>query len=294
MTTRPDQAATMRVLRPAQHILAFYDGRSERRLHGPQPNWLDDGGFTLGTCSYAVVSGGEALVYDTHMTLDHARAIRRAVEAEGARNIRVVLSHHHLDHIAGNAVFEDCEIWANAATAAAMETGKRSAETADPPIKPVIMPTRIFEKDAEIEIGAVRVELRSFDIHSHDGLVLWLPDSRELFAGDTLEDTCTYVAEADRLEAHLSELDRLALLDPQHILPNHGAEDIIADGGYGPGLIGATSGYVRKLLRCTGDPALAALPLHKFADLDIASGALIYHAAYEPVHRRNVEAVLDR
>ena len=82
--------ATLRVLRPAPHILAFYDGRIEgRRLHSAEPNWLDDGAYSLGVCSYAVVYGAEALVYDTHISLAHARTIRAALAAEGVRTIRV-------------------------------------------------------------------------------------------------------------------------------------------------------------------------------------------------------------
>ena len=136
------KAANIRLLRPTSGILGFHDGRIEGlRLHGPQPNRPDDGGLTLGTCSYAIVSDGEALVYDTHMSLDHAGWIREAVAGEGATRISIVLSHHHLDHIAGNAVFQDCEIIANASTAAAMGAELDAAHKADPPVNPVIMPT---------------------------------------------------------------------------------------------------------------------------------------------------------
>ncbi|MEM7423546.1 MAG: MBL fold metallo-hydrolase [Pseudomonadota bacterium] len=287
-----NKAATMRILRPSPHIMAFYDGRIEgRRLHSPEPNWLDDGGYTLGTCSYAIVDGDDALIYDTHMSIDHARAIRLAVEATGATNIRVVLSHHHLDHIAGNAVFADCEILSNAATRDAMEAERQAAEDADPPVAPVIMPTRVFDTALDLYVGGIEVLCQSFDIHSRDGLCLLIPETGEFLAGDTLEDTVTYVAEPDRLEVHLPELDRMAGLDIRHILPNHGAEEIIAAGGYSTALIGATSRYVQALLDCRADCDRAALPLKEFVRDDIASGALVYHQAYEPVHARNVSAV---
>lgn len=286
-------AETMRVLTPAPNVLGFYDGRiAGRRLHGPQPNWLDDGGYSLGTCSYAVVSGGEALVYDTHMSLDHAAAIRRRLEGLGVSSIRVVLSHHHLDHIAGNAVFRDCEILSNAATAAAMASDRAHAETANPPVNPVIMPTTVFETDTVLTVGDVSVALRSFDIHSHDGLVMLLPDTELLLAGDTLEDTITYVVEADRLAVHLGELDRMAGIDIQRILPNHGAEDIIAAGGYAPTLIDATKAYVTRLLKCRDDPELAALQLKAFVRDEIDRGWVRHFDAYDAVHRQNVEAVL--
>ncbi len=68
--------STLRVLRPAPHLLAFYDGRIPgRRAYAARPNWLDDGAYTLGVASYALLDGPHALVYDTHISLPHARAL---------------------------------------------------------------------------------------------------------------------------------------------------------------------------------------------------------------------------
>lgn len=293
MGTTSRLGATMRVLRPAPHLIGFYDGRVEgARLHSDRPNWLDDGAYSLGVCSYAVVDGGEALVYDTQISLAHARRIRAVLAAEGVRRVRVALSHHHKDHIAGNEVFADCAIMANAATAAAMEAMAGAARRADPPIDPLVMPSEVFDEDIALTVGRIAVELRSYDIHSHDGLVLWLPETGELLAGDTLEDPITYVDEPDRLGEHLRELDRLARLPVARILPNHGAPEVIAAGGYGPGLIAATRAYVEGLLRCRSEPALAVPGLRAFVAASLATGAIRYCPAYEEVHRRNVAAVL--
>lgn len=281
----------MRVLRPAPNVLAFYDGRDVALPD--QPTWFD-WGLALGTCSYAIVSGAEALVYDTQCSVDHGAAIRAALAAEGAERIRVVLSHHHTDHIAGNGAFADCEILANTATARAMRVGRKDLETGTPPVCPLVMPTRTFEADLDLRVGNVAVQLRSFNIHSHDGLVLWLPDSQTLLAGDTLEDPVTFVSEPDALEAHLHELRRLAQRPIRRILPNHGAPDRIARGGYDPTLLDATERYIARLLRCQHNPDLAGLGLGAFLDDDATSGALIYHPAYEAVHRGNVDAVLTR
>ena len=40
-----------------------------------------------------------------------------------------------------------------------------------------------------------------------------------LLAGDTVEDTVTYVSEPDRLEAHIGELERMRGLDARTHLP---------------------------------------------------------------------------
>lgn len=279
----------LRMFRPAPNILAFYVGRPEAPY--PAQNWQQMG-IALGTCSYAIVSGGEALVYDTHISPAIGHSIRKAVEAEGAQRIRVVLSHHHTDHVAGTEAFRDCPILANAATANAMVRVRAELEAGDPPVTPLIMPTETFECDLDLDVGGVQVALRSFQIHSHDGLVLWLPNSKTLLAGDTLEDPVTFVCEAEELPAHLTELDRLAALPVQRILPNHGDPARIASGGYAASLIGATQSYIRWLLAYPDDPARQSRDLKTCLAGDIAAGALIYHPAYEQVHRRNIQAVM--
>ena len=283
--------STLRVLEPAPGVLAFYDGRVPGvRLHGPHENWLDDGAFALGIASYAVLDGADALVYDTHITLAHARFIRRTLEERGARRIRVVLSHWHDDHVAGNAAFADCEIIANCETAALLRANQARLEAADPPIRPLVLPNRLFEERLQLTVGRIPVELVHVDIHSRDGTVALLPGGL-LLAGDTLEDPITYVDEPARLSAHLKGLDRLAALGATRILPCHGAPEVIAAGGYGVGLIAATRLYVEKLTRVKTEPALAGLDLRTFAAEAFATGAIAYFEPYEAVHRRNVEAV---
>ncbi|MET3900728.1 cyclase [Devosia sp. UYZn731] len=285
--------STMQILRPYPNILGFYDGRIPGvRAHSAAPNWLDDGAFTLGTCSYAIVEGDEALVYDTHMSIPHAQFIRRTLEAQGVTHMRVVLSHWHTDHVAGNAVFADCEIIANTLTARALRDNKDWLENNDPPIKPLIMPNSVFEAETELRVGSTIVQLRLLDIHSHDATVLLLPQLGVLLAGDTLEDTVTYVTQADRLSIHLQDLTRMESWGFSRILPNHGSVEMIASGGYDRTFITATRLYIQKLQRLKAEPELANLGLSDFAAESLATGGVFYFDAYEPVHRHNVEAVL--
>ena len=285
--------ASMRIHRPQPNVLAFYDGRLPGvRAWSNAPNWLDDGAYGLGVATYALVEGGEALVYDTHISTAHAAIVRQTLAEAGVGRITVLLSHWHADHVAGNAVFAGCDILAQPTTLAALERARGRLETGTPPIDPLVMPTRTIADGEALDVGNLRVEARFFDIHSRDGTVLWLPDRGLLFAGDTLEDPVTYVAEPDRLEAHLAGLDKMAALRPERILPNHGSEARIAGGGFGPELIEATRRYVEKLLCCRGDPALAALPLEAFVAEDLEAGTLELFAPYEKVHAENVAKVL--
>jgi hypothetical protein len=52
----------MQILRPAAGVLAFYDGRPERGK-GPKPpmTWVENGAFSLGITSNAVVDRGGRL-----------------------------------------------------------------------------------------------------------------------------------------------------------------------------------------------------------------------------------------
>ncbi len=291
------QVTTLSVLDLGAHLLGFYDGRiAGKRYHGDEPNWLDDGGFALGICSYAIVDGASAVVYDTHLSVAHAEAIRQELERRGVRDIRVVLSHWHLDHVAGNAAFSDCEIIAGAETARLLAEKKAAIEagTLDgpPAISPLVLPTTVFEGEHELRCGDVAIELRPLDIHSRDGIAAYLPGDGTLLAGDTLEDTVTYVDEADRLAEHLRDLAKMATWDFSRILPNHGAKDRIAGQGYDRGLIDATRIYIERLLRVGEDDRLAALSLSEFLPEPLADGSVTLFEPYEAVHRGNVAKVL--
>ncbi len=286
----------LRTLRPAPHILAFYDGRVEGHRFAPGPNWVDDGALSVGIASYAVHDGDHALIYDTHVSPDHAAFIRATLEAMGITRFTVVLSHWHLDHVAGTAAFAGCPVIANAKTAAHL--GRLRARIEDgshhgpPAINPLILPTDLYEGHAHLHIGGLHIDLIEANIHSDDATVLWLSGPRLMLAGDTMEDTVTYVGEPEHFDTHLTELDRLAALNPAAILPNHGDPGQIAGGGYGPGLIGATKDYIRFLQRCRTDAALRDLPLDQVIRPWLDNDTLIWFEGYADVHRENLAEVM--
>lgn len=285
----------MRVLRPHPAIFAFYDGRVPGYRFAEEPNWVDEGALALGIASYAIVSGTHALVYDTHVSLPHAAEIRETLAQEGVTTFTVVLSHWHLDHVAGTGAFADCEIISTERTAAHLERHRAAIEAGKhegpPAISPLVLPTRVFSGTLALDIGAIRLELIEADIHSDDAAVVWWESERILLAGDTMEDTVTYVTEPDGLERHLVDLARLDALAPARILPNHGDPDIIARGGYSRGLNRAMQQYVRTLLRARSDAALRASPLKSLIQGPLNTGWITYYAPYEEVHKENLEKV---
>lgn len=280
---------TLRILEPASGVFAYYDGRVPGlRLHSAAPNWLDDGAYSLGIASYSVVDGSEAIVFDSHISLDHARAVRSHLEGLGVTRFTLVLSHWHDDHVAGNAVFVDGPIIAHRQTRNALDANRGKLENGDPPISPLVLPTEIFDDSLMLTVGTRTVEAVHFAIHSADGVVLRLTDAGLLLAGDVVEDTVTFISEADHTPEHIAELGRLATLPFRHILPAHGAPERIAAGGYDIGLINANRGYLQRLLAGEGRDGA---PLSAFVADDVAAGRIGYFEPYEAVHQANLKAM---
>lgn len=142
------------------------------------------------------------------------------------------------------------------------------------------------------EFGGERVDLIEANIYSDDAKLMWLPDRGVLLAGDTVEDTVTFVDAPEDFETHLSALNRMADLGATQLLPNHGAPEQIARGGYGPGLIAATSRYIRWLVTHAQEDATP--PLAEILADDLAAGNLIWWAEYETVHRHNLKLTRAR
>ena len=182
-----DLTSHLRILEPHPGIWAFYDGRVAGHRFAPEPNWVDDGALSLGIASYAVVSGTEALVYDTHVSVAHALAVRAALTGLGVTKFTVVLSHWHLDHVAGSAAFPGAEVIANARTAAHLHANRAGIEDGSfngaPAIMPLVLPTQEFSGQMHLMIGDIRVDLIEANIHSDDATVVWLPGSAEMRQG---------------------------------------------------------------------------------------------------------------
>lgn len=281
----------LRVFEPSPGVLAFYDGRVEGHRFAQAPNWVDDGALSLGIASYALIRGDQAIVYDTHVSVPHARFIRAELERRGARHIRAVLSHWHLDHVAGTEAFADCEVIANAKTLAHLTQRQAAIEAGTdhgaPAICPLILPTVIFSGEMQLDLNGMQVHLIEANIHSDDATVVWLAQSGVLLAGDTVEDCVTYVGEPEQFDQHLADLARLIALKPERVLPNHGAAEVIAAGGYGADILAATVDYIDRLQRGAQGPMAEAISPW------LANGALRYFAPYEEVHQQNIARVQE-
>ena len=286
----------MRVFQINDHLIGFYDGRPAQTVRAPGTgNWADYGALDVGVATYVIHRGGQALVYDTFPTAQEARWVRGYLRKIGITRFTLVNSHWHLDHVGGNAVYADVDRIATARTIELL-TAKRSAieagtEWGPPAINPLAVPNIGISGPASYYVGDIKVELRPVNIHSEDGLLIYLPAEHILLAGDTLEDTVTFIAEPEHVVAHYRNLEKLKEWNIDRILPNHGNPDVIAHGGYPTTLIDATLDYLRKVILRSHDPDYTQGTLEDYVGDSVRKGWVSIWWAYHEPHRTNLKRV---
>src|SRR5579872_3369565 len=286
----------IRVFQINDHLLGFYDGRPAQESRRSQSsNWMDSSALDVGVATYVIHRGDEALVYDSYPSTQEAKWVRDYLTRAGIRHFTLVNSHWHLDHVGGNAIYADVDRVATEKTIRRLMSEKAAIESGTewgpPAINPLVVPNIGIATDTARLVGNIRVELRPVNIHSEDGLVIYLPDDRILLAGDTLEDTATFVSEPEGIEGHYKNLKKMKLWNIRRILPNHGNPDVISRGGYETTLIDATMGYLRKLVMRAHDPDYLSGTLEDYVDDSVERGWVSIWWAYRQAHETNLKRV---
>jgi cyclase len=184
---------------------------------------LNNGGF--------VHSGAELAVIDTALTGDRTRRLRAtAVERSGISAAKVLINtHHHPDHTFGNYIFSEACIVAHRLCRSAMEAaGLQQAMRMDPVVPwgdiELLTPQIVFDEGVDLHVGEHRLELRYVGpAHSSSDIIVWLPDTGVLFAGDVLFNRVTPIThEGGSIMGSIQALERIKALSPEVIVPGHG------------------------------------------------------------------------
>ena len=146
----------------------------------------------------------------------------------------VVNTDHHRGHVLGNQYYDAPVIahdlaWKNMRGYGAnfcqrvVDSFKREpkiqAELAD---LRIVRPTITFDTRMDIEHGGRTVRLIHVGGHTEATIVIWLPEEKVLFAGDTVWwDQHPYMAQANSKQ-WLDALRQIRKLHPQAIVPGHG------------------------------------------------------------------------
>ena len=150
--------AHLRVLRPAPNIYAFYDGRVEGYRFAEGENWVDDGALSLGIASYAIVDGEDALIYDTHISVEYAAFIRKTLAEARREEFHGGAQPLASRSCGGNRCL--CRLhdhFKQAHPGSSHSSAKPQSKAARLPghqsIKPLILPTQTFEGRMQLQVG---------------------------------------------------------------------------------------------------------------------------------------------
>lgn len=164
-----------------------------------------------------VVVTSEGLVVSDTFNQRYVDALLGALEAEGveARVNTIIYSHHHLDHVGGGRSLEAPHVLAHRDVPRYWANANASDAAA---------PTQFTDGTQTIEIGGVRFELiDTSDAHSETLLALYLPESRILYAPDTLTPGVFQLGWTPEvpIDGYLRTIDTLAQLPFETFVASH-------------------------------------------------------------------------
>jgi glyoxylase-like metal-dependent hydrolase (beta-lactamase superfamily II) len=194
------------------------------------------------TISSVAFTPTHAFVIDTLMgPQDMQPVLDLLSERAGERRTVVINTHHHWDHVYGNAAFPGVDIVAQRSCPRLMQQNTSSNESVPmPPAEGVPLPTITFGDRLTYSDGPETVHLIHTPGHSEDSLVVFLSSARILFAGDTVEWPLPNLAQRDGMEAWVTTLRQLKQLPVDLIVPSHGP-------AMGKALIDANERYIGGL-----------------------------------------------
>ena len=285
----------IRVFRINDYLLCFYVGRPAEATVKPGDN-PDFGAYNVGVATYVIYRGDHALVYDTFASVAEAKWVRDYLLKAGIRHFVVVNSHSHLDHVGGNAVYADSDLIATEKTRQNLIANKAAIKAGTtlegpPGIASLLIPNIGITADTVYMVGDIRAQLRPIGIHTADGLVIYLPADHILLAGDTVEDTVTWIAEPDRIPEQYRNLLAMQQWGIDRIFPNHGNPDVIAHGGYQTTLIDFTRHYLRRMVEHAHDADFLGQSLDSYIGDAVRQGTVSVWWAYREAHEANLAQV---
>jgi cyclase len=185
---------------------------------------IDAEGFP--TLAAVILTPRRALVVDTLTGPDKMAPVLEFLDAEaGDRRRLVVNTHHHWDHVFGNAAFSGTDIVAQRGCPrliqAQLEGGDESLRL--PPEEGVPLPTVTFGDRLTFADESETVHLIHTPGHSEDSLVVFLAGCSVLLGGDTVEWPLPNFGQRDGRADWVRTLRQLKQLPVDLIVPAHGS-----------------------------------------------------------------------
>jgi len=245
---------------------------------------IDAGGFP--TVAALALTPTRAFVIDTLMAPQDMRPLLELLaEHAGERRTVVVNTHHHWDHVYGNAAFPGSDIVAQRACPRLILAQSNTADESVPlqPPEGVPLPTITFGDHLTYSDEPETVHLIHAPGHSEDSLVVFLAGARLLFAGDTLEWPLPNFAQRDGKDVWIHTLRQLKQLPVDLLVPSHGPP-------MGRALIDANERYISAVYEAVAAAKRAGAGRN---DLELPAAAflgddVVLDEVYAEAHRGNL------
>jgi glyoxylase-like metal-dependent hydrolase (beta-lactamase superfamily II) len=190
---------------------------------------------SFGANAGIIIGRDGIVVVDTLISAKEGQRFIKDIRAVSDKPIKYVIdTHDHLDHVLGNSEFVKlgATVVAQADTKTAMvkngdgllHRAKSFGLTDEAMIgTTVVAPTLAFTDAMEIDLGDRVVELiHAGPSHTGGSLIVYVPDSKTLFAGDILFTNFHPNMREGDIQGWVRSLDRIASLDVAAIIPGHG------------------------------------------------------------------------
>jgi cyclase len=215
----PTWATEMRQLAP--NVYAYIQGGGPGQLN----QGVSNGGIIVGEDHVLVIDSLGAPIH----AKNYIAAIRRTVPDKPMG--RMVITHHHQDHIAGLPFFPKMEIVSHeycrkemlAMTFPSPTWEKRDgwAEGGEP--RRIVPPTTVIDDRATYYYGNTEVQLITMaPAHTWGDVAIYLPQSKILFAGDIGFFYVAPFLNNGHATKWMEVCDRILGMDVQTIVPGHG------------------------------------------------------------------------
>ena len=198
-------------------------------LEGSTDDFSQANGGNIVNTGFIVTAEG-VLVIDSGPSRRYGEAMRQAIAAVTDKPLlKVMLTHHHPDHVLGNQAFSDVPIAALPGTTTLLaEQGDAMAENMYRLVgdwmrgTEVLLPTETLESGA-LEIGGRTLQLLALSGHTGADLAILDVQSGVLFAGDLVfYQRALTTPGTPGLATWLADLDQLQQLPWKQIVPGHG------------------------------------------------------------------------
>ncbi|MDH0293081.1 quinoprotein relay system zinc metallohydrolase 1 [Pseudomonas sp. GD04087] len=198
-------------------------------VQGSTDNFAKDNGGAIVNVAF-IDSGDGVLVIDSGPSKRYGEALRALIQQTTGKPVkRVLLTHHHPDHVLGNQAFTDVPIGALAGTSKLLkEQGNAMAENMYRLVgdwmrgTEVVLPSETVEP-GELQMGSHRFRLLGLRGHTGADLAILDETTGVLFAGDIVfYQRALTTPNSPGLDVWLGDLDTLQQLPWKQIVPGHG------------------------------------------------------------------------